>query len=270
MQRLSWTRCGRSAYWKDDSMRAKKRKPQKLGLALLVLLCVLMLLLLSWGGSSASPGKAPAEASPAPVSAEETPPLPTPAVQQDEPRFNVELPYDLEGGELRIISLFQTDALNPDCDNAEGSDLASVELVNLSDSYLEEARLTILLTDGTTLEFLVQDLPAGMTVWAFETGNQSISDDAKCEKVDCTAQFLDAQPLMSGISTEANDAYLTVTNQTGADIAVLTLRIHCLFENVYFGGKSVEYTINNLANGAAAEIYAAECYMGTAQAVAIR
>ena len=147
---------------------------------------------------------------------------------------------------------------------------ASVELVNLSDKYLEEARLTIVLSDDTALEFLVQDLPAGMTVWAFETGNQSIADDAKCETIDCTAQFLDAQPLMSGISTEANGASLTVTNQTGADIAVLTLRVHCLFENVFFGGKSVEYTIDNLANGASAEITAAECYMGTAQAASIR
>lgn len=250
-------------------MRAKKRGAHKLGLALLVLLCVLMLLLLSWGGASYSPGEKNGEASPGPVSAAETPQA-SPANVQDKLRFNVELPYDLEGGDLRIISLFQTDALNPDCDNAEGVDLASVELVNLSDKYLEEARLTIVLSDDTALEFLVQDLPAGMTVWAFETGNQSIADDAKCETIDCTAQFLDAQPLMSGISTEANGASLTVTNQTGADIAVLTLRVHCLFENVYFGGKSVEYTIDNLANGASAEITAAECYMGTAQAASIR
>ena len=251
-------------------MRAKKRGANKLGLALLVLLCVLMLLLLSWGGASRSAEGSPgAAASPEPVNSSEAPQTSS-STEQDKPRFNVELPYDLENGDLRIISLFQTDAPNPDCDNAEGSDLASVELVNLSDKYLEEARLTILLTDGTALEFLVQDLPAGMTVWAFETGNQSLADDAKGEKIDCTAQFLDAQPLMSGISTEAKDANLTVTNQTGADIAVLTLRIHCLFENVYFGGKSVEYTIDNLANGAAAEIYAAECYMGTAQAVSIR
>ena len=250
-------------------MKATKRRPQKLGLALLVLLCVLMLLMLSWGGSSAGPGESPGAASPEPVNISEAPQPPS-TTGQDELRFNVELPYDLEGGDLRIISLFQTDAPNPDCDDAEGSDLASVELVNLSDSYLEEARLTILLTDGTTLEFLVQDLPAGMTVWAFETGNQSIADDAKCETIDCTAQFLDEQPLMSGISTEANDANLTVTNQTGADIALLTLRVHCLFENVYFGGKSAEYTIENFVNGAAAEINAVECYMGTAQAVSIR
>lgn len=250
-------------------MRAKKRGAHKLGLALLVLLCVLMLLLLSWGGASYSPGEKTGEASPGPVSAAETPQI-SPANVQDKLRFNVELPYDLEGGDLRIISLFQTDALNPDCDNAEGVDLASVELVNLSDKYLEEARLTIVLSDDTALEFLVQDLPAGMTVWAFETGNQSIADDAKCETIDCAAQFLDAQPLMSGISTEANGASLTVTNQTGADIAVLTLRIHCLFENVYFGGKSTEYTIDNLANGASAEITAAECFMGTAQAASIR
>ena len=250
-------------------MKATKRRPQKLGLALLVLLCVLMLLLLSWGGASRSAVEAPETASPQPVNTSEAPQASS-SPEQDKPRFNVELPYDLENGSLRIISLFQTDAPNPDCNDEEGSDLASVELVNLSDKYLEEARLTILLTDGSTLEFLVQDLPAGMTVWAFETGNQSLADDAKCEKIDCTAQFLDAQPLMSGISAEAKDANLTVTNQTGADIAVLTLRIHCLFENVYFGGKSVEYTIDNLANGAAAEIYAVECYMGTAQAVSIR
>lgn len=250
-------------------MRAKKRGAHKLGLALLVLLCVLMLLLLSWGGASYSPGEKNGEASPGPVSAVETPQA-SPANVQDKLRFNVELPYDLEGGDLRIISLFQTDALNPDCDNAEGVDLASVELVNLSDKYLEEARLTIVLSNDTALEFLVQDLPAGMTVWAFETGNQSIADDAKCETINCAAQFLDAQPLMSGISTEANGASLTVTNQTGADIAVLTLRVHCLFENVYFGGKSVEYTIDNLANGVSAEITAAECYMGTAQAASIR
>lgn len=250
-------------------MKAKKRRPRKLGLALLVLLCILMLFLLSWGGPSAGPGESPGAASPEPVSATETPQVPS-APAKEEPRFNVELPYDLEGGDLRIISLFQTDALNPDCDNAEGSDLASVELVNLSDKYLEEARLAIVLDDGTTLAFLVQDLPAGMTVWAFETGNQSIADDAKCETIDCTAQFLDEQPLMSGISTEASGASLTVTNQTGADIAVLTMRVHCLFENVYFGGKSAEYTIENFVNGAAAEINAVECYMGTAQAVSIR
>ena len=251
-------------------MRAKKRGANRLGLALLVLLCVLMLLLLSWGGVSGSPEETPGPAgSPEPVSSSEAP-QPSASPEQDNTRFNVELPYDLENGDLRIISLFQTDALNPDCNDEEGSDLASVELVNLSDKYLEEARLTVVLTDGTVLEFLVQDLPAGMTVWAFETGNQSLADDAKCETIDCAAQFLDVRPLMSGISTEASGASLKVTNQTGGDIPVLTLRIHCLFENVYFGGKSAEYTIENLANGAAAEITAVECYMGTAQAASIR
>ena len=92
-------------------MRAKKRGAHKLGLALLVLLCVLMLLLLSWGGASYSPGEKNGEASPGPVSAAETPQA-SPANVQDKLRFNVELPYDLEGGDLRIISLFQTDALN--------------------------------------------------------------------------------------------------------------------------------------------------------------
>ena len=264
MRRLSWTRCGRSAYWKDDSMKAKKRRPQKLGLALLVLLCILMLLMLSWGGSSAGPGKSPGEVSPEPVSATETP-QPEETVEPSLP-----FPYPLEGGKLEVSSLFQFSGFNPDCGLAEGDNIASLSFTNCSGEYLSHAVFTVTLRDGTQLHFEAVDVPAGAGVMAFSTDNAVYDLSVPCDDITCEAEFAADAPLMAdAVSVSVEGTAVTLTNLTGESLTNLVVNCHTLFEGSYFGGLTYSYPVETLEAWGSITLQAEDCFLGEAAVVRI-
>ena len=264
MRRLSWTRCGRSAYWKDDSMKAKKRRPQKLGLALLVLLCILMLLMLSWGGSSAGPGKSPGEVSPEPVSATETP-QPEETVEPSLP-----FPYPLEGGKLEVSSLFQFTGFNPDCGLAEGDNIASLSFTNCSGEYLSHAVFTVTLRDGTQLHFEAVDVPAGAGVMAFSTDNAAYDLSVPCDDITCEAEFAADAPLMAdAVSVSVEGTAVTLTNLTGESLTNLVVNCHTLFEGSYFGGLTYSYPVETLEAWGSITLQAEDCFLGEAAVVRI-
>ena len=183
---------------------------------------------------------------------------------------SLEYPLILEDGKLEIVNLFQYEGMNPDCNLEDGRNVASMTLKNTSGAYLEEAKITLTLVDGTVLNFTVMDLPAGKTVMAFETANTSAEENALCAEASCTASWvegLDALP--EDIAVSVDGVNVTVTNNTGHDISKLVISCRCPLDEDYFGGIAYQYTINDLPANESATIEAWDCILGIAEVVRV-
>lgn len=181
----------------------------------------------------------------------------------------IDFPYSLEGGKLVVNSLFQASVENPDCKNEIGENTASMEIINQSDEYCEEAEISVKMQDGSHFTFKIFDIPAGKSVWAFETGNQSLELDGACRKIECEAVFTEMPAEIEGIGHEENDTAITIRNQSEQNIDNLSVYYHCLFDETYYGGKSYCQTIKSLPADQAVQLQTDECYMGTAEVVKI-
>lgn len=181
----------------------------------------------------------------------------------------IEFPYELEGGKLVVNSLFQASIENPDCNNEIGENTASLEIVNQSDDYCDEAEISVKMQDGSQYTFKIFDVPAGKSVWAFDLGNQTLAQEGQCKKIDSTATFAEMPSVPDGIEYEVNDTVITIRNVSEQNINNLTVYYHCLFDEAYYGGKSYSQSIESLPAGQVIQLQTDECYMGTAEVVNI-
>lgn len=186
------------------------------------------------------------------------------------PETVIAFPLRLEDGSLEIGSLYQFSGINPDSGNQEGQNTASIELTNLSDSYLAEARITMRLAEGTALSFHITDLPAGSATMAFSSENLPLPSDAVCTEVTCQAVFDDTADLApDAVSVQAAGTQITLTNISGQDISQIVVYCRNTLGEAYFGGVTYQYTINNLAANETATIDAVDCILGMAEVVRI-
>ena len=182
----------------------------------------------------------------------------------------VTLPFEVPGVQLTVRSLFQSTVLNPDADGAPGEDVASLEVENTSGRYMKSARLTVELQDGTTLEFLVEDLPAGRVAWVFEVNNTKLAKDAVCADIFASAEYGPDDPMPADtLAVEVDGTTVTIRNLTDETLQGLTLVFKCLLDgdDVYFGGASYTRQIDSISPGESATLEVDECYLGTACAV---
>lgn len=190
--------------------------------------------------------------------------------QEEEKTDLISFPYVLEDGRLKITSLFQSDIPNPDNDYEEGKNLASLELVNESKEYLESADISVLLQDGTKLEFQIKDIPSGKTVWAFELENIVLGSESACKKIECKAKFASEKDDWSNdIKTSVEGSEVTIQNLKQEDQKEIQMTFHCLVEGVYFGGTSYEYDIDKISANESINLSVIECYFGDAELVSV-
>lgn len=182
----------------------------------------------------------------------------------------IELPCELENGKLLVQSLFQSSVENPDAGNEIGEDIGSLEILNQSEEYCISAEIKVTVEDGTEIVFTATDIPAGKTAWVFAPDNQSISQDSVCQKIEGTAQFGQTSLMEDQVMYSVEDTTITLQNLTENDLTDLSVYCHCLFEDVYFGGRTYCYPVELLPAGGTAVVEAADCFMGTAEVVAIR
>ncbi len=210
---------------------------------------------------------------PTPV-AETTQPTAEPLRTEDEPEtvsFGVGLPYELDGGSITVLSLFPSSVSNPDCGEEMGEELASLEVQNTSGRHLARAEIDILLMTGETLRFVIEDLPAGMSVWAFDTANQSMAADAVCAEITCTAEYEPETPLSSDVlEITAEGTMVTLRNRTEENLAGADVSFRCLFDAaLYYGGRTWTYATGPIPAGGSVTLDVYECYLGTAEAVRV-
>lgn len=216
--------------------------------------------------------KEPKEETAASTSSRQTEPQSAETTAQESPLSTapaLEFPISLAEGKLTLESLFQFDGFNPDSDNAEGKNIASILLRNVSEEYLTEAHITVKLADGTELGFTVTELPAGKSVMAFSVENQSIAADAVCIDAACEPAFNSEADAADKVTAEVNGLQITLTNNTDATLEEIVVYCRCPFGEDYFGGIAYRYTVNDLPAGESTTVDAVDCILGMAEVVRI-
>lgn len=182
----------------------------------------------------------------------------------------IKFPYELENGKLTVKSLFQSSIENPDCSNEYADDVATLEVENTSDEFLQEAKIIITLNDETKIPIVITNLPAGKSVWAFATDNTAVELNSECVEIACDATFEKEMSVLSGIvSYEVNETKVTLHNLSSDNLTDLSIGCHCLFDNVYYGGLTYSYDVDELSANDSITFDADDCYLGSAEVVCI-
>lgn len=175
--------------------------------------------------------------------------------------LQLQIPLFLDD-KLEIESLFSYDGINPDCGNQEEKNIAAIQLRNTSDSYLERAEIEMTLTDGSVVHFLVEDLPAGKSVMAFSTENGQLKDGIGCAKVAHTVVYDTATAQTDLFSVTVDGMNVFVTNVSSEKLDNIDVYCHNSLDEVFFGGITYIYEIEDLAAGETATICALDCILG--------
>ena len=220
----------------------------------------------------------PAQTQPRETEAPETEPPETAVPETQAPVVEIpagemdtvaQFPLTLEGGKLEIENLLQYEGINPDCGYEDGRDTAAIILKNRSGSHLAVADIELELTDGTSLHFRAEHIPAGMSVMAFEIRNQQLPDGAACGKAGSSAEFVSAPPGISGVSASFADMIVTVVN-SGQNRENLVIHCHSFFdEGIYFGGLTNKYTVETLPAQETVMVEAFDSLTGLADVICI-
>lgn len=188
--------------------------------------------------------------------------------EQTQPTPTVALPLTVEDGKLEINSLFQFSGINPDCENQEGTDIASIVLKNVSDLYLAEAKIALTLLDGTQLNFVVTELPAGASAMAFSTENSVLPADAACLSAACEASFDPTAVMVSDqVTASVDGTQITLTNISGQELSQIVVYCRDTLGEDFFGGTTYSYIVTNLPAGESTVVEATDCILGMAEVV---
>lgn len=181
----------------------------------------------------------------------------------------IDFPYTSEDGNLQIMSLIQFTGPNVDAENADGEDIAGLQIRNISDRYLDEAEIKVRIDDETEYSFLVQDLPAGSETVAFELAGQSYNGQAVCLEIECTAQMTDTSIREDAVQITTDGSKLIITNIAGQQIDNAVVIYRCTTGDSYIGGISYEIPVSGLAAGESLEYEDSECLLGTPEVVGV-
>ncbi len=160
-----------------------------------------------------------------------------------------------ESEHLVLGSLYTSSILNPDGGNVYAEDVASIEVVNTSDKYLLRAELTAAMSDGSTITFVLEELPGGGVAEVFDPSNRALAADAVCQYIACvTEEYSDEAPIPEGLLVESLGAGCRITNTGETRLTNLKVVYRCDMGEQYFGGIAYEITIEALDPGASYQI----------------
>ena len=179
-------------------------------------------------------------------------------------------PYLLEEEQIQVDSLFQYSGINPDAENAECEDVAAIQMKNNSEQYLESAEVSVELSDGTAYSFVVQDIPAGKSVIAFESGNTSYDGKTGVAFIEAkTSYSSEAGVKEDEVKVTSDDNGVQISNISGDAIGTMKVKYHCVMDDMYFGGISSETEVDGLAAGESTAVDTSESILGDADVVSI-
>lgn len=177
------------------------------------------------------------------------------------PATRVSFPAKLDAGKIAIESLFQFSGVNPDAENQDATDVASIVLTNTSGRYLREATVSVILTTGAELTFVVTDVPSGASVMAFATSNHRMLDTDECVSLSVTTVFEEVSK-PSGLDISVDGMTVTVKNTSSKKLSNIDVYYRDVFGERYFGGKAYIYNIENLSAGKSVTFTAEESLLG--------
>lgn len=256
----------------SDRQSGHGRKKNRLWILLIVVIVVLLgiVIAINQGGHEQEPSTEQTDENEtvddvqtAETNEEETEP-------SEETDTGLEFPYLLDDDKIQIDSLFQYSGINMDAQNEECEDVASLQLKNNSDQYLEKAEISVELTDGTAFFFEVEDVPASKSVMAFDTANTVYDGKTGVAVIDAATTYSsDAGLKETDVKIISDDNGVQLENISGNALANLKIKYHCVMDDMYFGGISSETEVAGLAAGETTTVDTSESILGDAEVVSI-
>lgn len=185
-----------------------------------------------------------------------------------DPEKIVKFPALLDEGNIEIESLFPFSGVNPDAENQDATDVASIVLRNTSGQYLSEATVHAALDSGATLTFTVTELPAGTSAMAFSVDNDGLLSADICTDIAVEAVFGE-NPDDDYFDISVVGMTVTVTNTSPEDLNEIDVYYRDVFHDKYFGGMTYRYKIENLPAGESTAFTAEESLLGVIDVVRI-
>lgn len=180
------------------------------------------------------------------------------------------VPYLLADG-LELLSISTATVPNPDAGWEMSDETAGIELCNNTGQHITHAEISVTCADGTVFDFVVCDLPAGMTAQVFDTSNTRFDSAVPCVAAACgTLETAEGDRMLSTVvSVSVSGTSVTLTNISGQDTGPLTLScVNGLFGRV-FGGAAYEYPVGSIPAGGSVTVVAADCILGETLPVSI-
>ena len=190
---------------------------------------------------------------------------------QGEVLVYVQLPYEVEGTNITIESLSQASVPNPDSDGSFVDNIACVEVKNNGDTYISDAKLILEMQDGTEFIYIINDMPPGSLVQAFDVNNTVYDGESACKKI--TVENLTkeegSQLMEDVIGIDVEETIVTLTNISDETLHHISIVCHCDMDGSYFGGCSYTYDIESIPVGESIDVDASDCYLGQASVVRV-
>lgn len=256
------------------SSRQSGAKKKKSGLWIVLILVIVgilgIVIALNQGGAKQEPSTEQSEESKTASEVTQTPEDGEEQEDTDESDAGLEFPYHMDEDRLQVDSLFQYSGINPDAQNAECEDVASIQMKNNSEQYLESAEISVELTDGSAYSFTVQDIPAGKTVMAFDTANASYDGKIGVAFIDAkTSYSSDTGVKEDTVKITSDDNGIQLENISGNALADLKIKYHCILDDMYFGGISSETEVDGIDAGESIVVDTSDSILGDAEIVSI-
>lgn len=175
--------------------------------------------------------------------------------------IGIEFPVVIDEGRLELTSVFEYSGPNPDFEDVFAEEIGAIQLKNISGQYLKNVSILVTLSDGTQLNFLVEDIPADVEVLAFETQNQVYDDTTKVVSISAEGEY-SAEELTDLFSYSVSGSEITVENISGNAQNNIIVNYHCTIDGLCFGGQSYELALDSLEAGANSTVFDTMCYMG--------
>ena len=253
----------------SDRQSGTGRKQRKLWIVLILAIVIILGIVIAVNQSSSKQESSTEkseeneEASKVTEAAEE-------ATEEDEEDAKKREALTLEEEQIQVDSLFQYSGINPDAENAECEDVAAIQMKNNSEQYLESAEVSVELSDGTAYSFVVQDIPAGKSVIAFESGNTSYDGKTGVAFIEAkTSYSSEAGVKEDEVKVTSDDNGVQISNISGDAIGTMKVKYHCVMDDMYFGGISSETEVDGLAAGESTAVDTSESILGDADVVSI-
>ena len=259
----------------SDRQRGPGRKKNRVWIVLLIVIVIILgiMIAVNQSGSKQEPStaqsgenKSVAEITKKPETEEEK----ENQESSEEADDGLEFPYLLDDDQLQVDSLFQYSGVNPDAQNEENEDIASIQLKNNSEQYLESAEISVELTDGTAFSFKVQDIPAGKSVMAFDTSNAAYDGKTGVAFIDADTSYSSEAGLQEEtVKITSDEGEIQLENISRELLGNIKVKYHCVLDALYFGGCSIESDIAGLEAGENTVLDTSESILGDAEVVSI-
>lgn len=172
-----------------------------------------------------------------------------------------DFPVALDSDKLQLGSVFEYTGMNPDCEEVYGEEIGAIQLKNVSGSYLKSAAVTVTLSNGDVLKYLAQEVPADMEIMAFDTANTVYDDTYRVEDIQVDVEYGESADSKM-VTWSVSGSEITVENKSDQEMKNVTIYYHCVIDDLGYGGKAYEMSVEKLQPGEAVTVTDSYCYVG--------